>query len=282
MEKVSVIIPTYNRASLLERAIQSVLQQKGFAGELLIVDDGSTDETAEVVNDISSPDNIQIRYHRRISNCGPASARNFGVSVAKHPLIAFLDSDDHWFPDKMKRQLEVLQKNPEFRICHTGEKWLRRGVHLNQKNIHKPRHGDIFAHCLKLCAVGMSTVVIYKSLFIECGGFDTSLPCCEDYDLWIRLSCYHKFLLLPDPLIVKEGGRVDQLSHMYRVGMDQYRIYALEKLIQNESLQREQLQLAINELTEKCRVYGSGCIKHGQAERGRRYLSIPEKYKKLI
>lgn len=281
MDKVSVIIPTYNRAELIGRAIQSVLNQNHFAGELIIVDDGSEDDTSDMVKALSSPDYIPLRYHR-ISNSGPATARNIGVSLAKYHLIAFLDSDDHWYPNKISRQLEVLQKNPGYKICHTGEKWLRRGVHLNQKNIHKPRPGNIFSHCLKICAVGMSTVLMHKSLFTQCGGFDPSMPCCEDYDFWLRVSCHHEFLLLPDPLIVKEGGREDQLSYKYRVGMDQYRIYALEKILKTESLSNEQLELAVTELSKKCKVYGNGCIKHGQPERGERYLAIPEKYKQML
>ncbi len=263
------------------RAVQSVLKQKHFSGELIIVDDGSEDETAEAVNAISSPGNISIRYHR-IANSGPATARNTGVSLAEYPLIAFLDSDDHWYPNKISQQLEMLRKNPGYKICHTGEKWLRRGVHLNQKNIHRPRQGNIFSHCLKLCAVGMSTVLMYKSLFTQSGGFDPLLPCCEDYDFWLRVSYRHDFLLVAEPLIIKEGGRTDQLSYKYRVGMDQYRIYAIEKIIKKESLNKEQLELALSELSKKCKVYGNGCIKHGQLERGRHYLAIPEKYKQKI
>ena len=164
MDNVSVIIPTYNRANLIDRAVESVLQQKSFSGELIIVDDGSEDNTTEIVTLLSTAANIPIKYHR-MENSGPAEARNVGVSLAEHSLIAFLDSDDHWYPDKISKQLEALKKNKGYLICHTGERWLRRGVHLNKKNIHKPRQGDIFSHCLQLCAVGMSTVVMKKTLF---------------------------------------------------------------------------------------------------------------------
>jgi glycosyltransferase involved in cell wall biosynthesis len=281
MDKVSVIIPTYNRATLIGRAVQSVLNQKDLSGELIIVDDGSEDETETIVKTFVSSDAIQIRYHR-ISNSGPSTARNTGVVQANFPLIAFLDSDDHWYDDKISKQLKALRDNPGYKICHTGEKWLRRGVHLNKKEIHNPRQGNIFSHCLQLCAVGMSTVVMYKSLFWQCGGFDPALPCCEDYDFWLRVSCNHDFLLLPEPLIVKEGGREDQLSNEYRVGMDQYRIYALEKIINSKVLSADQLELAINELIKKCTIYGNGCIKHGHTERGAKYLAIPDKYMQMI
>ena len=275
MEKVSVIIPTYNRAPLVVRAVRSVLEQKHFEGEVIIVDDGSEDDTVEVIKGVARTSPITVRYHR-ILNSGPANARNVGVS------IAFLDSDDHWYPNKIALQLEALRNDPDYKICHTGEKWLRRGEHLNQKAIHNPRQGNIFSHCLQLCAVGMSTVLMYKSLFEQCGGFDSAMPCCEDYDFWLRVSFQYAFLLVADPLIVKEGGREDQLSFKYRIGMDQFRIYALEKLIKTDSLNPEQLKLTLKELEKKCRVYGNGCIKHGQPERGRHYLAIPEKYKQMI
>ncbi len=276
MDKVSVIIPTYNRAALLVRAVQSVLQQKIFSGEVIIVDDGSEDKTGEMIHSIETEK--KIRYHK-IKHSGPSTARNVGVELAEFPWIAFLDSDDHWCSGKIYKQMSLLQNNPEYKISHTGEKWLRRGVHLNQKKIHKPRQGNIFDHCLQLCAVGMSTVMMKKALFVECGGFDVSLPCCEDYDFWLRVSCRHDFLLLPEPLTIKEGGRTDQLSYAFRVGMDRYRIYALEKLLKTGFLNKEQTGLTIEELSRKCRVYGNGCIKHGQPDQGAHYLAIPEKYR---
>lgn len=275
MDKVSVILPTYNRSSLIPRAISSVLQQGDFLGELIIIDDGSDDHTDKIIETQFVHDSI---VYRRTENRGPGAARNTGVELARFPLIAFLDSDDHWRPDKLSKQIQAMKDNPQYDISHTEEKWLRRGKHLNKKSIHHPRHGYIFSHCLKLCAVGMSTVIMTRELFFKSGGFDESMPCCEDYDLWLRLSWQHEFLLVPHALTIKEGGRPDQLSWQYRVGMDKYRIHALEKLIQYAPLNEDQLSLAINELREKCRIYGNGCIKHGKTKSGRKYLAIPEKY----
>lgn len=275
MQPVSVIIPSYNRATFLLRAIQSVLGQTEFSGEIIIIDDGSSDDTERMVHNIAT--GIPLRYIY-MSNQGPAAARNRGVIEAEHNVIAFLDSDDHWHKDKLSRQLKHLLRSDEFRICHTGEKWLRKGMHLNQKKIHKPRHGYIFNHCLQLCAVGMSTVVMYKDLFEKFGGFDETLPCCEDYELWLRISSKHEFLLIPDPLTVKEGGRDDQLSYQYRIGMDKYRIYSLEKLLKYGDLTDEQFKLTLQELQKKCNVYGKGCIKHGWLEEGDYILQIPGKF----
>ncbi|HKJ63770.1 MAG TPA: glycosyltransferase family A protein [Desulfopila sp.] len=277
MEEVSVIIPTYNRADYLQRAVESVWSQQHFAGEILVVDDGSTDHSGEVIEKLSAV--RPIRYVRT-ENRGVAAARNLGVSLAACNHIAFLDSDDHWVPGKLHKQMHSLCENNTFSISHTGEKWLRNGVHLNQKSIHRPQHGDVFSHCLRLCAVGMSTVIMTREVFLESGGFDTSLPCCEDYDLWLRLSCTHEFLLVTEALTVKDGGRNDQLSRIYRVGMDKFRIYAIEKLLKSGVLSTEQQRLALTELERKCRIYGNGCIKHGRLQEGRRYLAIPQKHRR--
>ncbi len=275
MQSVSVIIPTLNRANYLQRAVQSVYLQKNFNGEIIIIDDGSTDSTTEVVAGMKC--NFPIIY-RYIENCGPAAARNLGVELSSFQILAFLDSDDHWQKNKITKQLNLLELNPNYNICHTGEKWLRRGEHLNQKNIHKPRHGYIFDHCLQLCAVGMSTVLMKRRLFEEIGGFDVTLPCCEDYDLWLRISRKHPFLLVSDALTIKEGGREDQVSYKHRIGMDKYRIYAIIKLLDEKVLNNDQSKKALDTLQKKCEVYGQGCIKYGRVDEGKYYLGVAEKY----
>jgi glycosyltransferase involved in cell wall biosynthesis len=275
MTPISVIIPTFNRVKFLQRAICSVLQQHNFAGEIIVADDGSQDSTAEIIGKLIDEYPITYSY---AENKGPAAARNRGVALSAYDMIAFLDSDDHWKPDKLTRQLAAMEKFPDFLVSHTGEKWLRRGQQLNQKYIHKPRHGYIFDHCLHLCAVGMSTVIMRKDLFLSLGGFDPDLPCCEDYEFWLRVSSKHDFLLIDAPLTIKEGGRIDQLSYKYRIGMDKFRIYALEKLLSANTLTAEQARLTIQELEKKCRIYGNGCLKHGRTEEGRRYLTLPDKY----
>jgi len=275
MDQVSVIIPTYNRAELLVRALESVIHQDDFEGEIVVIDDGSTDSTRELLEKYIKRYGVIYRY---IVNSGPAKARNIGVDLASHSLIAFLDSDDHWKRDKLKKQTRLLKENPQFRICHTGEKWLRRGKHLNQKKIHIPRHGDIFNHCVVLCAVGFSTVLMEKSLYHEFSGLDTSMPCCEDYDFWLRISSSYQFLLHPEQLTIKEGGRPDQLSMQFRIGIDKYRIYALKKFLDNYRSDHDRRKIVVDELQRKCKVYGRGCMKHGKTEEGEYYSSLSEKY----
>lgn len=270
-----MIVPTYNRSTLLGRALVSILRQSVQCAEIIVVDDASTDLSRQVVDEICKDEQgIEIRWLRLDSNRGPAAARNFGIEHCRHELIAFLDSDDHWLPEKIERQAARMELQPEYLISHTREKWLRCGQHLNQKKRHIPRHGDIFCHCLELCAVGMSTVMLRREIFRQIGMFNESMRCCEDYDFWLRASCRLPFLLIDEALTVKEGGRDDQVSVRYRVGMDRLRIEALLRLIQSGFLDDTQEEKAIRELQRKCLIYGAGCIKHGKKEEGQYYLDL--------
>lgn len=277
---VSVIIPTYNRAILLPRALDSVARQTWRCGEVIVVDDGSTDATAPLLEQQAGRGRMNLRVFRE-DNKGPGAARNLGIEKAEYPFIAFLDSDDHWHKRKLELQYQSLSENPHYRVSHTFEKWLRRGTHLNQKKIHIPRQGDIFSHCLRLCGVGMSTVLIQKKLLQQVGCFDESLRCCEDYDLWLRISCRHRFLLVDKPLTVKEGGREDQVSHQHRLGMDQLRIYSLEKLLSSDLLTPDQYMLAFKEFERKVKIYGHGCRKHNKIRTGKRYLRLIPYYRAI-
>ncbi len=274
---VSVIIPTYNRAEFLDRALLSITRQTLKCSEIIVVDDGSTDSTPAILETFSRSEQVPLKVLKQI-NKGVASARNRGIVAAVHEYIAFLDSDDHWHKKKIEIQFKALKENPEYLISHTREKWLRRGVHLNQKRKHIPQHGDIFQHSLQLCAVGMSTVMVRKDLFSQVGVFDETLRCCEDYDLWLRVSCRFSFHLVDRPLTVKEGGREDQVSYMYRQGMDRMRIYSIKKMLDSGILDKKKTILALDEFDRKCSVFGNGCIKHGKVEVGEYYLNLANNY----
>ncbi|WP_419175249.1 glycosyltransferase family 2 protein [Desulfosediminicola sp.] len=270
---VSVIIPTYNRNDFLREALNSVFRQSARCAEIIVVDDGSTDGTEEFISGLKAESPTPIHYLKQ-KNKGPAAARNSGISLSSQEYITFLDSDDHWRKRKIQYQLGAMQKQPDYLISHTREKWYRKGEHLNQKKKHIPRHGDIFSHCLELCAVGMSTVMVRRDLFDEIGLFDESLPCCEDYDFWLRASCRYPFLLVDEPLTIKEGGRDDQVSHQYRVGMDKLRIESLEKLLQANVLTPEQATMTRKELVKKATIYGNGCMRHDRVQEGQEYLAL--------
>lgn len=278
---VSVVIPTYNREQYLPEAIQSVLNQSWHPAEIIIVDDGSTDATRECVTSLAEDSPVFMRFMYQ-ENKGAAAARNLGIANAACRYIAFLDSDDLWYPNKLQKQYSLMLQNPQYSISHTREKWLRRGEYLNQKKKHLPRHGDIYAHCVQLCAVGMSTVMVKKDVFSEVGLLDERYLCCEDYELWLRISARYQFLLVDEPMTVKQGGREDQLSFHYRVGMDRFRIRALEKLLAEVCLTREQRHRAQKELMKKLTIYGNGCLRHGRNEEGQSCLDRAKELQQAI
>ena len=270
MKPITVIIPTYNREKLLKKAIDSVLVQNYSHFELIVVDDGSDDDTGALVAGYSN-----VRYIRQ-ENRGAAAARNRGLEMARHDLIAFLDSDDWFDPAKLEVQSRAMAEKPEYLISHTDEIWYRRGILLNQKKKHRKPDGHIFADCLPLCAVSMSTVMARRALFDEVGLFDERLPCCEDYDFWLRASVRFPFLKIDKPLTLKDGGRPDEVSFQYRTGMDRFRVQAILKLLEETDLSPEQERMARTELTRKCVIYGNGCIKHGRPDEGRFFLELAE------
>ena len=273
---VSVIIPTFNRIQYLEGAVLSVLRQEFDRFEVIVVDDGSTDGSRALIERLKGSASGRLRYLYR-KNGGAAAARNTGIRAARYETLCFLDSDDRFLPGKLARQYEELHQS-SWKISHTREVWYRRGGLLAQKKKHQPPHGDIFQASLRMCVVGMSTVMVRRAVFAEYGFFDESLPCCEDYEFWLRIAVRERFLLVPEPLTLKNGGRPDQLSVRYRRGMDRLRIRALVRLLSDGRLTAGQYDAALAELKRKCRIYGEGCIKHGRPEEGQEILAIPGRF----
>jgi glycosyltransferase involved in cell wall biosynthesis len=257
---------------MVREAIESVLAQSYADRELIVVDDGSTDETEAVV----APFIPQLTYVHQ-DHQGVSAARNRGAAIARGEYLAFLDSDDLWLKDKLRRQMRFMESHPEALICYTDEIWIRRGVRVNPMNKHRKYSGMIFPHCLPLCIISPSSALFTRRLFEEAGMFDEMLAVCEDYDLWLRIAARHHIYLVDEPLIVKRGGHDDQLSRS-RIGQDCYRIAALEKLLQSDLLSPHQRALTVNELVRKCSIYGNGCIKRGRREEGESVLRIAARY----
>jgi glycosyltransferase involved in cell wall biosynthesis len=241
-------------------AVSSVLAQEDVASEVIVVDDGSTDDTAETLASFGSAVRI-ISQPRR----GVSAARNAGIRASSGEWLAFLDSDDLWLPQKLRIQLAFLRDHPEFKICQTEETWIRSGRLLNPKKYHRKPSGHCFPQLLDRCLISPSAVIIHRDLFTEAGLFDEALPACEDYDLWLRIGCRHPIGLVKESLTIKRGGAPDQLSSTIP-GLDRYRIQALVKLLQNEPLSPGQKELTLQALKLKCGIYGEGCRKRGRNE----------------
>ncbi|MGO9622289.1 MAG: glycosyltransferase family 2 protein [Desulfobaccales bacterium] len=255
---LSVIIPTYNRAPLVKEAVASVLAQTWRDFEVLVVDDASRDGTAEALAVFGS----RIRLLRSPARLGVAAARNLGVTAARGQWLAFLDSDDLWRPEKLARQMAYLAGLPELVLCQTEETWERRGLKVNQPRSHGKIGGWIFFPSLERCLVSPSAVVLHRTVFQKHGGFDENLPAAEDYDLWLRLSWRYQIGLLPEALVIKRGGRDDQLSAQW--GLDRFRIRALLKLLDDPGLPAPEALAARRTLARKCAIYAQGCEKRGR------------------
>ena len=268
---VSVILPTHNRAWTLKAAMDSVLAQENCPFELIVVDDGSTDGTPALLR--SYGDRLTVL---RQENRGVSAARNTGIAHAAGELIAFLDSDDRWLPGKLSRQATFFAHRPDALICQTQEFWIRNGVRVNPGLRHRKPAGWIFEPSLRLCLVSPSAVMMQRSLFETVGRFDETLPACEDYDLWLRVSLRFPVFLVDEPLVLKYGGHPDQLSRT--PGLDRFRIAAIRKCLEGEPLTPDQRQAALAVLTEKCRIYAEGCRKRGRSEEAAFYLALPHRF----
>ena len=264
---ISVIIPSYNRWYCLPRALDSVFAQTQPAHEVIVIDDGSTDNTVELLSE-HYPDVKVISQ----ANAGVSAARNTGISSAKGQWIALLDSDDVWHPTKLERQVTALTEAPEHRLCHCDELWIRNGVRVNPKNKHRKTGGWIFEHCLPLCAISPSAALIRKDVFTDVGLFDETLPACEDYDYWLRLTHGEPVLYLDDALLSKYGGHEDQLSRAHW-GMDRFRIQVLFKLLKSAQLSQQQRAAAMDVLKLKIKVYAAGATKRGRTEEAEQLIT---------
>ena len=257
---ISVIIPTFNRRKNLNRTINSVLNQTFQPFEIIVVDDGSTDGTKEWIPYYYP--NIKYIYQ---SNAGVSAARNKGINIAKGDWLAFLDSDDEWFPKKLEKQRKVLNENPDGVFCHTNEIWIKNGIRINQGKRHQKFGGNIFELCLNFCLISPSSVVLNKSILKEVGVFDEKMPICEDYDLWLRITSEYSIIFIDEMLIKKYGGHDDQLSNISG-GIEQFRIYSLEKIMNSKKLTLDQYKIAHKVLLKKLNIYLNGAKKRKNFE----------------
>ena len=261
---VSAVVPVFNRKDLVARALQSVRAQTFGDYELIVVDDASTDRTWDYLE--AEWDQAPVRLLRHAENRGVSAARNTAIRAARGEWIALLDSDDEWAPEKLATQLAALRQG-DLMVCHTDEIWIRDGVRVNPHKHHAKQGGRIFTQALPLCAMSPSSIVIHREVFEAIGLFDERLPACEDYELFLRLTCRYDVLYLDEKLTVKYGGHDDQLSRAH-YAMDRFRVRGLDRLLADASAPITDVErtAARDMLLKKATIVRDGAIKHGNDE----------------
>jgi glycosyltransferase involved in cell wall biosynthesis len=269
---ISVVIPTYNRWNLLNRALSSVVNQTYPAHQIIVVDDGSDESLSNSLRN-SFP---SVQFLRQ-KNKGVASARNLGIKQSTGEWIALLDSDDEWEPIKLEKQLAFLKKSPELQTIHTGERWIRNGNEVTPPAYLDKSSHLLWERSLRHCLICPSSVLIHRSLFETVGHFDEKLTVCEDYDFWLRLLLEEVVGLVDEKLVIKHGGHDDQLSTT-TWGMDRFRVMALQKILNNPLLSNDRRIKVIQVLHEKCGILAQGAEKRGKLEEAQKYKNLSDPY----
>lgn len=268
---VSVVIPTYNRANVVSRSIRSVISQTYQKLQIIVVDDGSQDETESVLAGFSG---IRIMRQR---NKGVSAARNAGIAESSGELIAFLDSDDEWMPEKIEKQVSLYDPEEPFFICHSNELWVRNDTTVNQKDIHAKQGGFFFTRAVERCLISPSAVLISRPLLDAVGWFDEGLEAAEDYDMWLRVTCSYRVDFVDEKLVIKHAGQPNQLS-VTTPAIDRFRVRALEKILSKPDLRYDYVCAARNMLIRKSVILANGFRKRGKLAEAKIYDELAKRY----
>ncbi len=266
MVSVSVIIPHFNRLELLKRSIKSVEEQSFIDWELIVVDDGSQNESRRGLVEQPLFQTKKGKLYISSKNRGVSYARNQGIQRAQGEWLAFLDSDDQWLEHKLFLQMKFLRDpaSEGCKILHGEEIWVRLGKRVNPCRHHQKGGGRQFLPSLQRCVISPSCVIIHRSVFQEVGLFREDFPVCEDYDLWLRICARYQVGYISTPLIIKYGGHEDQLSKKFKA-MDYWRLKSLMGIIHSESYEQlsiDEKRECLNTADRKAKILLQGYKKH--------------------
>lgn len=252
MELVSVIIPTYNRERCIISAVQSVLNQTYGNFEIIIVDDASTDHTIELLKEIKD---TRVRIVCLEKNGGVARARNEGAGLAKGEYLAFEDSDDLWYENKLQLQMEYLREHPKVDMVYSPfevKSDKQSGVYPYDDP--KSLCGDIYPRLLLQNTIGAPTMVIRRATFLSLGGFDTSYTSLEDWDFAIRYSKHHRVGYVSVPLVLANYEGDDHLSQQSA----SYYKMRIRMIVEHKDalLEQQNFDIAVRELFEQAEKKG--------------------------
>jgi len=208
MSRISVIIPTHNYGKYICDAIESVVNQTYKAYEIIVVDDGSTDNTSKLLNNYSQ----YIDYYF-IQNKGPAGARNYGINKAKGEYICFLDADDVFYPEKLQSQIEIIKMDKSIGLVHSDFLYVKNNlssVYYHYKCRKTSSHNEALQYLWYHNYINTSTVMVVKEYLFQVGLFNEKYRYGEDYDLWLRLGKYYKFHCIHKPLVKTRSHSMNQ------------------------------------------------------------------------
>ncbi len=259
---------------MLLEAVQSVLAQTLVPKEIIVVDDGSTEPIESIIAEIQSP---LVRYIHQPHTGMPGQVRNVGVSQAEGEWVAFLDSDDLWYPEKLE-QTAALITSDTAPLIHSKERWMRCGSEVSQRKQRHQRRGNIFQDCLKKCIIGPSTVVMKRSVYEGLGGFREDLEIAEDYEFWLRYCNIYPVEYVNKPLVEKRAGDWEQLSVKYNE-IEIFRIQGLRDLVDRGVFYANNQILAKSELVRKCEIYSKGAEKRGLFAKAEEFAHLAKTYR---
>lgn len=273
---VTVVIPTYNRARLIAQALESVQAQTTVVKDIIVVDDGSTDATADVVARFTRADS-RVRLVAQ-ANAGANVARNTGIGEARSDWIAFLDSDDRWLPDKIERQIAALRARPEAVASFTGiiavdgDRELYRYDMPGELTL-----GELRRHN----ALGStSTALVSRAVLEKVGGFDPVLPSCQDWDLWLRLRREGPFAVVTDSLILYDDGPHDRITGNLAKAIEGHRRVFARALADVDD-RRERAGIAASHATVLMRIYDRNARRLDTARQAGRALALEPTWPRL-
>jgi glycosyltransferase involved in cell wall biosynthesis len=266
---VSVVIPTYNRAGYLCQALNSVFRQSLPPWEVIVVDDGSTDETADIARSYG----LRVRYVRHSQNRGISAARNTGISMARGDIIAWLDSDDLWEPDHLATVISLFLKNDEVDGVYTGLVRIdEKGNVLPQVSCCTVPPEDLSSSLIESCRIQTSTFAVRRRCYDQVGMYDTQFAICEDYDMYIRMAKVCRIIGVPSPSVRYRvhnqntvGDPVAYLRHRLALTAKHFGEVDDESLNLSDEKRRAHAYAYL--------AVALKCIEHKQRRKGWRYLS---------
>jgi glycosyltransferase involved in cell wall biosynthesis len=244
---VSVVIPTFNYARFLPETLDSAIEQTFTDIEIIVVDDGSTDATPEVIQPYLA--DRRVRYHRG-DHRGTSAARNIGIRLARAPLVAFLDSDDIWLPEKLQRQVPLFERDPQVAVVYSRRLSIDehgRPLPLGERPLHR---GQVLGALFRQNFICFSSGVVRRSALEAVGMCDEGIDLSIDFDLWLRLAARYRLDYVDEPLVKYRTGhpslstrRLERL-HVARFVMDRF----LNEYGGRQLLSRSAIRLGMAEL----------------------------------